>query len=179
MDWLWILIAVAVFIVLWWILTSNSFKRKKMKTEEASSGIEVALTKRYDTLVKMKDVAQGYAAHEKDVITNTIQIRKGMTVNELNEANVEMDKMARSIYAVAEGYPELRSSEVFLQLQDAIRDVEEHLQAARRLYNSNVTDYNTAIAMFPNSIVAGAMRLNKEPLFVADEHKKADVDMKF
>ena len=179
MDWLFIFLVVAVIIVIWWIATSNGFKKKKLKTDEALSGIEVALTKRYDTLVKMRDTAKGYAEHEKEVMTETISIRKGMTANELNAANSAMDAMASSIYAVAENYPSLRSSDIFVQLQVTIRDVEEHLQAARRLYNSNATTYNTALVMFPNSIVASAMKLEKIALFIADEHKKADVEMKF
>ena len=176
---LYILIAVAVIVLIWWVTTSNGLKKKKLKVDESLSGIEVALTKRYDTLVKMRDVAKSYASHEKTVITDTIRMRRGMSPSELNEANAGMDAMASKIYAVAENYPELRSSEMFVQLQDAIRDVEEHLQAARRLYNSEVTSYNTSLVVFPSSIVAGSMKLEKLELFVAEEKKRADVDMSF
>lgn len=179
MTWLYVLIGVVAFILIWWIATSNGLKKKQLKCEESLSGIEVALTKRYDTLVKMKDVAKGYAAHEKNVMTDTIKLRKGMSAKEMNEASSAMDTMEKSIYAVAENYPELRSIDVFKQLQDAIRDAEEHLQAARRLYNSNATSFNTDLVVFPKSIIAKSLGLNKADLFVAEERKKSDVDMSF
>lgn len=179
MTWLYVLIALAVIITLWWIITSNNFKKRVLKVDEAQSGIEVALTKRYDTLVKMKDVTKGYADHEKEVFTDTVRLRKGMSTTEMNEANAAMDKLEKNINVLAENYPELRAADVFKQLQESVRDTEEHLQAARRLYNSNVTIYNTDIIMFPKSIVANALKLQKRELFVAEEHKRADVDMKF
>lgn len=177
-----VLIVVAVIIVLlifWWISTSNGFKRKKIKTEEALSGIEVALTKRYDLLTKMLDVTKGYAKHEKEVLTETIKLRRGMSVGELNEASAKLESLATNVNAVAEAYPEIRANTVFRDLQGSVRDVEEHLQAARRLYNSNVTVYNTSISMFPSSIVAGAMHLTPFEFFVAEERKREDVKMEF
>ena len=179
MTWLYVLIGIAAVIVLWWIITSNGFKKKDLKTKESLSGIEVALTKRYDTLVKMKDVAKGYADHEKEVLTDTVRLRKGMSAAELNEASNAMNSLEKSINVVAENYPALRAADVFIQLQEAVRDAEEHLQAARRLYNSTATSYNTDLVIFPKSIVANAMKLEKHELFVADEAKRADVDMKF
>lgn len=177
-----VLIVVAVVVVLiaiWWISTSNGFKRRKIKTEESLSGIEVALTKRYDLLTKMLDVTKGYAAHEKETLAETVKMRRGMSVQELNEAGTQIDNFASRIFAVAEAYPQLRASENFKELQDAVRDAEEHLQAARRLYNSNVTAFNTAIALFPGSIVAGAQHLTPMEFFVAEERKRQDVEMKF
>jgi LemA protein len=180
-----LLIILAIILVLgfiflvWWIKTSNNFKRKKIKITEALSGIEVALTNRFDKLSKLLDVAKGFAAHEKETFSQVIQLRKGMNIGELNQASVQCDQLMARINAVAEGYPELRSAEHFTSLQAGIREAEAHLQAARRLYNSNVTLYNTAIVVFPSSIVAGAMHLEKEDFFVAEEAKKADVKMSF
>ena len=88
-----------------------------------------------------------------------------------------MDSLSGRFFAVAEGYPELRSSAVFTELQRGIRDAEEHLQAARRLYNTNVTAYNTAIAMFPAKLLAGG-RKPKE-FFAAEESKREDVKLTF
>ena len=179
MEYLPIIIAAAVllmlFLAIWWITTSNGFKRKQIKIKEALSGIEVALTKRYDMLTKLLDVTKGFAAHEKDLFTKVIELRRGMSVNEISEKNAQLDALSSKINVVAENYPELRSAEVFRELQAGIRDVEEHLQAARRLYNSNVTAFNTAIVMFPSSIAAKSQKLQEHEFFVAEESKHADV----
>jgi len=165
--------------VFWWIGTSNDFERKSIKMDEALSGIEVALTKRYDMLTKLLDVAKGFAAHETALFTKVAQMRRGMSVGELNNAIGQADAMAAKLFAVAEAYPQLRSAESFKELQSGIRDSEEHLQAARRLYNTTATAYNTAVAVFPSSIVAKSKNLKKREFFVAEEGKRADVAMKF
>jgi LemA protein len=174
-----VLLLLVFIIIVWWIATSNGFKRKKIKVEESLSGIEVALTNRYDMLTKLLDVTKGYAKHEKDVFTKVVEMRKGMSVGELNKANAQLEELFARINAVAEGYPELRSAEHFRELQTGIKDAEAHLQAARRLYNSNVTIYNTAIVVFPANIVANSQKLQKSEFFSAEESKKKDVQMSF
>ena len=116
-------------------------------------------------------------AHENELFAKVIELRRGMSLKELNDAQQKMDSLSGKFFAVAEGYPELRSSDVFAELQRGIRDAEEHLQAARRLYNTSVTAYNTAIAMFPARLLAGG-RQPKE-FFAADETKHEDVKMTF
>ena len=151
-----ILLAVAVVIViLWCISTVNDFKRKEIRIEEGRSGIEVALTKRYNVLTKMLDTAKGYMTHENDLFTKVIKLRQGMSINELNSAQVEIEDVSNRLIALSEDYPELKSSDVFVELQRAIRDAEEHLQAAYRLYNSSVRTYNTAIEIFQTELLAG------------------------
>ena len=145
--------------------------------QEGLSGIEVALTKRYDTMVKMLDTAKGYVRHESELFAKVIELRSGMSIAEMKAAQQQMDALSGKIFAVAENYPELRSSDVFVELQRGIRDAEEHLQAARRLYNSSVTAYNTAIAMFPAKLLAGP-RQPKE-FFAAEAGKREDVKMTF
>ena len=172
-----VILIVVLVIVFWCIKTVNGFKKKEIRVQEGLSGIEVALTKRYDMLVKMLDTAKGYMSHESELFTKIIELRRGMSVAEMNDAQQQMDALRGKIFAVAENYPELRSSDVFVELQRGIRDAEEHLQAARRLYNSNVTAYNTAIAMFPAKLLAGP-RQPKE-FFAADAGKREDVKMSF
>ncbi len=173
-----ILVVVAV-VVLWYIGTYNGIKMLQVKVKEGLSGIDVALTKRYDVLTKMLDVVKAYQKHEKEVLVEVIKLRSGMTMAERNQANRKMDEAMSQINLLAENYPELKSSNNFVELQKTIRDVEEHLQAARRLYNSNVTAYNSKIITFPNSIVAGGMGAREEEFFVADEGKRQDVQMTF
>ena len=176
---MWIIIPVILVVILaiWAIATINGFKKKEIKIQESLSGIEVALTKRYDMLTKLLDTTKGFMAHEESLITKTIQLRRGMSVGELNQAEAEMSQMAGRIFAVAENYPELKSDRAFAELQRGIRDAEEHLQAARRLYNANVTAYNTAIAMMPASLLAGGRK--PHDFFEAEEKKREDVEMKF
>lgn len=172
-----IILVVVLIIVIWCISTVNGFKKKDIRVQEGLSGVEVALTKRYDMLTKMLDTAKGYMAHENDLFTKVIELRRGMSVEEMNTAVQQMDSLSGKFFAVAEGYPELRSSDVFVELQRGIRDAEEHLQAARRLYNVRVTAYNTAIVMFPAKLLAGS-RQPKE-FFAADAEKREDVKMTF
>ena len=172
-----VILVVVLVIVIWCINTVNGFKKKEIRVQEGLSGVEVALTKRYDMLTKMLDTAKGYMAHENELFAKVIELRRGMSVAEMNAAAQQMDTLSGKFFAVAEGYPELRSSDVFVELQRGIRDAEEHLQAARRLYNSSVTAYNTAIAMFPAKLLAGS-RQPKE-FFAADASKREDVKMTF
>ena len=172
-----VILVVILVIAIWCINTVNGFKKKEIRVQEGLSGIEVALTKRYDMLTKMLDTAKGYMAHENELFAKVIELRRGMSVAEMNAAAQQMDTLSGKFFAVAEGYPELRSSDVFVELQRGIRDAEEHLQAARRLYNSSVTAYNTAIAMFPAKLLAGS-RQPKE-FFVAEASKREDVKLSF
>ena len=159
------------------VVTSNGFKRKSIKIIEALSGIEVALTKRYDMLTKLLDTAKSYVAHETKLLTQVIELRRGMSVSEINEKCTQMDEINARLIAVAENYPELRSAEMFRELQTGIRDAEAHLQAARRLYNSNVTAYNTAVDIFPSIVVAKSQKLSKHEFFAAEAVKREDVKM--
>ena len=170
-------IVIVVIFVIWMIATINGFKRKEIKIDECLSGIEVALTKRYDMLTKMIDTAKGYMSHEEEVFTKVIALRRGMSADELQNADKQISEMSAKFFAVAEGYPELKSAELFSDLQAGIRDAEEHLQAARRLYNASVTDYNTSIAMFPASILAGGRAAKS--FFAAEESKREDVKISF
>lgn len=174
-----IIAGIVVVILLWYVATYNSIKVLKLKVKEALSGIDVALTKRYDTLTKMLDVVKGYQKHEKEMLTEIVRLRSGMTMSERKAAAASMDQAMSAINVVAENYPELRSSENFVQLQKTIADVEEHLQASRRLYNANVTSYNTKIVTFPNSIVANAMGAIEAEFFEAEVAKRDDVAMTF
>ena len=175
-----VIIVLLVCIVIWYISTSNGIKRSQLKVEEAESGIDVALTKRYDVLTKMLDVVKGYQAHEKTVLTELVKLRSGMTMAEKKcSPNQKMEQLTKDINILAENYPELKSSNNFMELQKTIADVEEHLQAARRLYNANVNTYNTKLVVFPSSIVANNMHAVKKPFFEAEEAKRQDVKMSF
>lgn len=172
-------VLIFLIIVIWYIATMNSLRAAALKVDEADSGIDVALTKRYDVLTKQLAVVKEYTSHESKTLFETIRLRSNMSVNEKTEAANKMHEVANQFRLTAEAYPELRSSANYIALQNSITDVEEHLQAARRLYNANATAYNTKIVMFPASIVAGRIKAQKRDLFQADDYKRNDVEMNF
>ena len=169
---------VALIVLIWWVSTLNGLKQTKIKIQEASSGIDVALTKRFDVLTKMVDVAKSYAKFEKETILEAVKLRKGMTITEKNQAAEAMSEVQREINFLAENYPQLHANENFRQLQVAIMDVEEHLQGARRAYNANVSALNQKIVAFPTSIVAGASGITQETFFEAEAQTRGDVNVK-
>lgn len=176
---LYFLIAIIIVIIIAYVSIGNSLSRAQVKIDEAESGIDVALTKRYDVLTKQLDIVKGYAAHESETIARVIELRKGMTIAEKNEAASAMNEMQGRINVVAEAYPELRSSENFKSLQNSVNDTEEHLQAARRAYNANVSSYNQMLVVFPSNIVANARHLTRREFFEAESSKREDVKMQF
>lgn len=179
----WIILGVVIVLVIivigWYISVMNKIKTTEVKIDESRSGIDVALTKRFDVLTKLLDITKAYAQHEKFTLMETIKMRKGMTLQECSDANSKMTEAAKAINVVAEAYPELKSSENFKQLQITVADVEEHLSAARRAYNSNVSSYNQTIVRFPDSIVAKNIGAASKEFFEADDEKRADVKMDF
>lgn len=172
-----ILLLIVLIAVVWAVKTSNNIKRMEIKVDEAFSGIEVALTKRYDMLTKMLDVCKGFMKHESELFSKVISLRRGMSLGEMGEADREMGELTGRLFAVAENYPELRSAQVFAELQQGVHDAEEHLQAARRLYNASVSSYNAAIAVFPDSLLARGR--SPREFFEAEDAKREDVKVQF
>jgi LemA protein len=174
-----IILAIVVLVIVSKVVkTSNNFKVMKVKIGEAEAGIGVALQKRYDTLTKLMQTVKAYAKHEVDTLTKMVEMRQGISGASLSEKADyahKLDDAAAQIQVVAESYPELRSSENYRQFQDAILDSEDHLQAARRLYNNNVSGFNQAIVIFPASIIADIMSLKPLPFFEVEEVKRQDV----
>lgn len=175
------LIAIIVIfaIVIWYIATMNDLRRTEIKVGEALSDIDVALTKRHDVLLKMLDISKNYTKYEREVMLETIRLRSGMSIQERNQTMETLDQANRFINAVAENYPDLKSSENFKQLQITVMDVEEHLQAARRLYNGNVSIFNQKIVSYPSSIVAKNIHMAQKEFLASDESKRQDVKMDF
>lgn len=180
------LVVVFVLIVivgLWYIATMNGLRQLEVKVEEASSGIDVALTKRFDVLTKIVNTVKGYAKHEQETLENVTKWRAGLpkklSISEKQEFMGQMDAIQSGINVAVEAYPDLKASTLFSNLQASITDVEEHLQASRRLYNSNVSTINSRIVTFPTSIVAGMVNVSKKEFFEADVNKREDVEITF
>ncbi|NLC89901.1 MAG: LemA family protein [Clostridiaceae bacterium] len=170
--------AVLLLLIIWAISTGNRFRRMAVKIDESESGIDVALTKRYDTLTKMLEVVRQYAAHEVETLTGIVSLRTGMSMAEREKAAVQMDEMTDRIRLVAEQYPQLRAAEVFSKLQDGIQDAEAHLQAARRFYNANVSSFNQLLVTFPSSLIGNLQHQQAREFFETEPMKRADLSMK-
>lgn len=167
-----VLLIIILIIILCVIFIFNKLKKVNVKVDEALSGIDVSLAKRYGILTKMVEVIKGYTKHEQDVLINVIKLRENMSLKEMREANEAMNESFKKIDVLAEAYPDLKASENFKTLQLAIIDIEEHLQAARRLYNSNVSLLNQMIEIFPSNIVAKLVNLHKRDFFEASSAEK-------
>lgn len=174
-----IAVALLIGIIAWAISIRNKCHILKIKIEEAESDIDVALTKRFDLLTKQLDIVKGYAKHEKETLIAVTEMRANMSPKEKSEANASMDSAAKQINILAEQYPDLKANTNFKELQVVTADVEEHLQASRRVFNSNVNKYNAYIVVFPNNIIANMLKCKPYEFFEAEETKKQDVKMEF
>ena len=177
-----VIVLIGLIFLFWWISTMNALRRLNVKVDEAESGIDVALTKRYDLLTKELAIVKGVAKHERETLESVIAMRrpeKSASMKEKSEYAGELTKAFDSINIVMERYPELRATENFSLLQRQAFEVEEQLQAARRVYNSNVSTLNQRIVTFPTSLVAGAAGVTKRDFFEAEAKKRDDVEMTF
>lgn len=166
---LYIILIVIVFVILWLIFTYNRLITLKNRAQEAWSDIDVQLKRRYDLIPNLVETVKGYASHEKEVFEKVTEARAramgAKTIKEHSEAENYLVETLKTLFAVAENYPELKASENFLELQREIRDTEDKIQAARRFYNTNVRDLNIRIESFPANIVAGLFGFRKMEFF--------------
>lgn len=172
-----LLIGIAILLIL---LTpfriANELTRLRNKVRELESDIDVALEKRYDLLKKQYSIVKMYMSHESQTLIETIKLRRGMSHEEQEAAIKRIDDMEKCINASFEAYPVLRSSENVLELQRTCENAEEHLQAARRLYNSGATNYNNKCNTFPSCLVAAVTGHKEVEYFKADDAKRKDFD---
>lgn len=164
------IIALIIFIVLiWWVKTSNRFNRYKVVINESKKNVDIALAKRYDTICEMIKVAKSYARHEASTFSDVIKLRQNANIKEFNTAIQNQDKEISKIFALAESYPDLKSSQEFINLQDEISDENEQLAAAKRIVNNNISIINQEIVSFPKSVVAKSKGL-KEMEFLKEQN---------
>lgn len=161
--------AVAAAAVLWAIFSYNSFVRMVMRTKEAWADIDVQLKRRYDLIPNLLESVKGYVKHEKETLEKVTAARTAAMdaggVEEKGKAENMLTGALKSLFAVAESYPDLKANTNFLELQRELSDTENKIQAARRFYNTNVRDLNTAIDSFPSNIIAGMFRFEPREFF--------------
>lgn len=148
----------------WFISVSNNVNKVKLKIDEALSSVEIQLRQRYDVLMQGKTIAEQYARHEQRVfegLRSLNQIPANATIAELNEAAERQEQAVRSIFALGEAYPELRSADIFNNLINKLSEQSQHYSAARRAVNGNITKLNNYVVTFPSSIVCGMKGITK------------------
>jgi LemA protein len=167
-----VLVVLIIAVVCWFISTRNGFVQLDNTCEEAFASIDVFLKKRYDLIPNLVETVKGYAKHEKETLENVIAARNNAasanTTAEKIEANANLSNAIRSFNVVAERYPELKANTNFLDLSNQLKAIEGDLERTRRYYNGTVKTFNTKIALFPASIVAGSMHLEKKKYFELD-----------
>ncbi|MDP4038697.1 MAG: LemA family protein [bacterium] len=188
MIWIIILIVVAV-ILLWLWLTYNGLIKAKLRTDEALSDITVQMKRRFDLIPNLIETVKGYAKHEKSTIENVTKTRTAaMSVPEgdlrkMAQSDNMLTGALKSLFAVAENYPDLKANQNFLQLQEELVDTEDKIQASRRFYNGNVRDFNIKLQVFPTNIIGGMLGFKSRDFFDVDESEKEAVakqtDVKF
>jgi LemA protein len=173
----------ALFVVVIWGIY-NSLITKRNRVEEAWSDIDVQLKRRYDLIPNLVETVKGYAQHEKELFEKVTEARSSAINAKGIRAQAEAENLLtsalKSVFAVAENYPNLRATENFQKLQDELTDTENKLEAARRFYNGNVRDYNIATQTFPGSLVANGFHFVKKEFFeIADQKEKELPEVKF
>ncbi len=182
-TYLWVIIVIAAVIIGWLIMVFNSLIRLKNRTQEAFSDVDVQLKRRHDLIPNLMETVKGYAQHEKELFEKVTQARtnaiNAQGVEEKGQAENVLSQTLKSIFAVAENYPDLKASQNFLQLQDELSDTENKIQAARRFYNGNVRDFNTKTQTFPNNLVVGILGFKNFDFFQAENGERENVQVKF
>lgn len=180
----WIIPAIVAIAIVWLVIVYNGLIRAKLRTDEAWSDIDVQLKRRYDLIPNLVETVKGYATHEQGTLQKVIEARNsamsagGSTANKA-EAENELSQTLKSIFALAESYPDLKANTNFLKLQDELSDTENKIQASRRFYNGNVRDFNTLIQVFPTNVINGMLKFKKYDFFEASADEKEVVQVKF
>jgi len=184
---LWIILGLVAIIIVAVIAIFNGLVTLRNRADEAWSDIDVQLKRRYDLIPNLVETVKGYAAHEKEVFENVTKARTAAMAAEqagdpkkIAEAENFLTGALKTLFAVAENYPQLRATENFQKLQDELTDTENKIEAARRFYNANVRDFNIRIEIFPHNIVAKLFGFQKKAFFeVAEAIEREAVKVSF
>jgi LemA protein len=185
MAWIIIGVVVAVIVVFVLILIGmyNGLIRSRNRVKEAWSGIDVQLRRRASLVPNLVETVKGYAAHERETFEAVTRARSMLqqagSPAEAAQANNFLTQTLRSLFAVAEAYPQLQAAENFRMLQTELSDIEEKIAFARQFYNANVLDYNNRLQTVPTVFIAGMFGFTREEFFEADEEGRAEVDVDF
>jgi LemA protein len=174
-----ILLFVAGFV--WYLY--NSIIVAKIRVSESLSHIDVQLKRRADLIPNLIETVKGYAKHEKELLEKVTRERANLvsakTPGEKAKADNQLSETIKSIFAVAESYPDLKASQNFSELQEELSDTENKIAYSRQFYNSNVLDYNTKLTVFPNVLFARMFNFKEAEFFEAENEEKKSIKVKF
>ena len=185
MGWIVILVIVAVIVVLGIILVGmyNGLVRARLQVKEAWSSIDIQLKRRSSLIPNLVETVRGYASHERETLENVTRARAMLdsagTAPQAAQANNMLTQALRSLFAVAEAYPDLKANTTFLQLQSDLTDTEDKIAYARQFYNRNVLSYNAKVHTVPTVFIAGMFGFTAEEFFEAEEGAREDVRVSF
>jgi LemA protein len=179
-----IIVAIVVVLVLIFIGVNNSMIGARNRVDEAWSGIDVQLKRRHDLVPNLVETVKGYATHERETFEKVTEARadamKAQGPAQAGAAEGRLSAVLGDLRAIAENYPELRATENFQQLQRELTELEDEIQASRRIYNSNVQTYNTKIQVFPNSVIASMRNFEAREFFeITDEAEREPARVSF
>ena len=171
---LYVSLGLILFVLIWAVGNYNALVRLRQQCRESWSGIDTELRRRYDLIPNLVETVKGYATHEQATFQAVIEARNralGSTGSPQSQARDENALIATlgNLFALSEGYPQLKASENFLKLQQALADTEDRIQATRRFYNANVRDLNTRVHVFPSNIIASMFSFQPEEFFEIQE----------
>jgi len=170
---LWAIVIVVAVIVFWLIVVYNGVIKFKLRTDEAWSDIDVQLKRRYDLIPNLVETVKGYAQHERQLFEKVTEARAKAISAQGPEQKAEAENMLsgtlKSLFAVAEAYPDLKANQNFLQFQNQFKEIEDSIEAARRYYNAVVRDFNILIESFPSNIVASMFNFKQAEFFRLEE----------
>lgn len=177
--WVWTIIAIVVILLIAVIAIYNGLVRLKIRVDEAWSDITVQLKRRADLIPNLVESVKGYAKHESTIFENVAAARSSMMsakgVKETAKAEGEFEGALKSLFAVAEAYPQLQASQNFQQLSAELTDTEDKIQASRRFYNGGVRDLNTKIQVFPSNVFAGMMGFKQRDFYEVSDDESAKI----
>lgn len=180
-----IIIIVAVILIIGFIMFGmyNGLVRARIRVRESWSGIDVQLKRRSSLIPNLVETVKGYAAHEREVLENVTRARamldQAQTPGQAAQADNMLQSTLRSLFAVAENYPDLKANQNFLELQRELTDTEDKIAYARQFYNTNVGNYNTKTQTVPTNIMAGMFNFQPEEFYEAEEAAREDVQVSF
>ena len=178
-----ITVGLLVVLVVYLVASYNGFVVLKTRIQEALSGIDVQLKRRADLIPNIVETVKGYAKHEKTVFNDVTKARASLmgagSLKEKAQANDQLSGALKSLFAVAEAYPDLKANSNFQDLQRQLEDTEDKVAYSRQFYNSNVLDFNSKVQMFPSNLIANAFNFKPFEFFEAEEADKQSVKVKF
>jgi LemA protein len=179
-----IIVAIIAVIAIWVISAYNGFIRLRNMVEEAFSTMDVYLKKRYDLIPNLVETVKGYAAHEKTTLENVVKARNMAADAKTIEGKIQGENMLqgtlKSLFAIAEAYPDLKANQNFMDLQSQLQRIEDEIANSRKYYNAVVKEFNTKTESFPSNIIAGIFNFARKTMFeVSDEGQREAVKVQF